>query len=342
MLQNVLGKISINEYLAIFAHYALLILFISFVSLVLTFFIKKIYSNLEYSYFEKIVYLFIAPGIIIHEFAHLIIGLIAGMKPKKFQFFETEFGTGYVEFTDSPHKNSLLYLNMIFAPFIFGIFLANVLFFEIMNENIDLGIKILMIWLMLSIISAILPSGQDLHLAIALIRKNKTNIFGVILVVILSFVLSVLIIGIEIGFFSEIPVAFLLCILLIQVIMLRIVNPIFNLLSKSSEKLTKKKMKNKSVLKTETDDTNTAKKIAKITVKKEISGESETQSITDADNRSDSDLVDEILKKRYNPSILQEIEAFQNDYASELNLNPQFIDFLNYPIKPGKNKEEQR
>lgn len=148
-------KVSINGCSSLFYYYLLLILIISLISFIFTMIIKKIYTHLEYSYYEKIIFPFIAPGIIIHEFFHLIIGLMVGLKPKKIHFFEIKSGMGYVQFYDASHKYPLLYLDMIMAPFIFGVFLVNVLLLEITSRNVVLGLKFLMIWLLLSIISPI-------------------------------------------------------------------------------------------------------------------------------------------------------------------------------------------
>ncbi len=109
------------------------------------------------------------PGITIHEIAHIVACLVLGVRIRKIKIIS--FDEGYVV-----HDDSRSYKNIIIAiiPFFFNILISIVCIFLI-RMDINLILKILLVWIAISSLFFSVPSKQDAKNVFKSIKKSYTR-----------------------------------------------------------------------------------------------------------------------------------------------------------------------
>ena len=121
------------------------------------------------------------PGIIFHELSHVIACLFMGVKIKKIKWISSE--GGYVVHEDA---QSYKIITIALFPAIFNLFIALVCA-RIYIFNLDLIVRIIVVWFALAALFFSLPSSQDAQNVFDALKENykKKDLINILLNIIL-------------------------------------------------------------------------------------------------------------------------------------------------------------
>lgn len=131
------------------------------------------------------------PGVVHHEMAHALFGIVTGAKIKEMELFKPS-GTslGYVKFAFSGNiiLRSIQYVFISIAPIVCGSISTVLIFYYTKSNSFSIWVLILIIYLLISIIFHMTMSTQDLKVMF----KGVWFIFILVLIICVYFKVDVL------------------------------------------------------------------------------------------------------------------------------------------------------
>jgi hypothetical protein len=131
---------------------------------------------------NKIANIIFFPGVICHEIAHIFACVLLNVPIHKIKLIGKE--GGYVVHDDSK-SYKIIVISLI--PFVFNILVSFICARVVLLEN-DIIVKIIAVWIALSVLYFCLPSAQDVKNVLSVLKRSyfkKQNLFLFILKILL-------------------------------------------------------------------------------------------------------------------------------------------------------------
>ncbi len=152
------------------------------------FILRGIINKLQYknqnSFIKMILLILLSPGVVFHEFSHKFACMITRVSTERIKLFDFDSGMGFVKPKNVERRGPLTGFYIVFTPLIFSSLTILFLMEVSLEFEIDITLKIIIFWLILSILINAGPSSRDLSVFKSTFRNKTRNLLDFIIIII--------------------------------------------------------------------------------------------------------------------------------------------------------------